>query len=1030
MIDFLIRKQKITLLFFIMVVLVGVLSFFQLPHQEIPEIAVNRASVTTALPGASAERIEQTVTKEIEAKIKEMQGLKAITSQSQPGLSIITVEVNNGVDQKETWEELRKKVKDAEAFLPAEARQPVVNDDMGRMFAQTFMITVDTASRLDELREPLTMWEKQLSKIPGISSVTIEGLPEQEIQIRLDPQKLAFMHLTWAQVQAAIKAANETAPLGSYQIDQRTYELRMTEWKDIKQLEQVVVGYGKTGSAIYLGQVADVQFTAKAPAYLAYHNNKPAVSISLMTESKANITRLQQQIDAKVDMLRSTLPAGAQAESLYTQNERIDEIFSDLWRELLIAVVAVLLVCTLGLNFTTSLMVALAIPISLATGMIFLPFFEVTLNQITIVGLIIVLGILVDDAVVVNDNIERRLVKHGEQPQRAAVMGAKEVAVSILTATLATVASFGPLLFLSGGSGAFVRPIPVVIIVSMLASMVMSLTIVPIFRRWSEERRRKKLDMRKPAGLLGKQLLHLSNWYARTVLPRLLKRPLATGVAAVLISTMAYLLIPLTPIQLFPVSDRDVFLVNVKLPNGSSLAETDRVVKQVSQDFSATDGVWMVSSFAGGSAPKIFGSTTGAGSGANVGQLIVRLDKQATSLQKLQNETLAEIRQKFPEAVIVPRDLQTGPPVGKPVVIRVYGENITTLRQLSLQIQEQVAKVNGITEVQDDLGVDSYAIAFETNQAMMEQNRVTAAELSRTLRLVSEGIKVSEFDDGKQLTDITLYVKQDGEAGVNAFQRLFVANAKGEQVPLASLVSVQPSFSVQNIPHRNLDRTVTITGEVKGRTATEVMKEIKPELAKMFLPDGYFLEYDGETSAQVEVFLDMGKLSVIVIFLIVILIAMQFYSLRIPVLVMSTVYLAISGSLIGLFVTRTPLGFMSMMGIVSLSGIVVRNGIVLVEFIEQARNRGLALQKAVIEAGEARFRPILLTSMTAIAGLLPLAISGDVLFKPLAVTIISGLFFSTVLTLVVVPAFYTAMELRRKKKQEARNRKRMEKLDM
>ncbi|WP_289141777.1 efflux RND transporter permease subunit [uncultured Brevibacillus sp.] len=1023
MIEFFIRKQKITLLFFMMIIFVGVLSFFQLPHQEIPEIAVNRASVTTAMPGASAERVEQTVTKEIEERIKEIQGLKSITSGSQPGISVITVETNNGVDPKEKWDELRKKVKDAEAFLPVDARQPVVNDDMGRMFAQTFMITADSFSQLGQLRETMTVWKNQLGKIPGVANVTVEGLPEQEIEIKLDPIKLQVEKLGWAQVQAAIKAANETSPLGNYTIDYRTYELKMTELRDLSGLEQVVVGYAKHGNPIYLKQIAEVNYTTKDADYRVYHNNRPALSISLMAEQKTNIPGLQKLIDAKVEKLSATLPVWATAESLYTQNERINEIFSDLWREMLIAVVAVLVVCTLGLNFTTSLMVALAIPISLATGMIFLPFFEVTLNQITIVGLIIVLGILVDDAVVVNDNIERRLVKLGEKPYRAAALGAKEVSISIVTATLATVASFGPLLFLSGGSGAFVRPIPVIIIVSMIASMVMSLTIIPIFRRWSEERRRVKLDERKPAGLLGKQLIQLSRWYSQRVLPRLLKKPLRTGMIAVLISTLAYFLIPLTPIELFPVADRDVLLVNVKLPYGSSLDETNKVIQQASEKFSKAEGVWNVSAFAGGSAPKIFGSNTGAGNGVNIGQMIVRFDKKKTTTHILQNETMAAIQKQFPEAVIVPRSLQTGPSVGKPVVIRVYGENITTLRELSQKIQEKVVKVEGITDMQDDLGVDRYSIAFETNQAMMERYRVTAADLSRTLRLASEGIKVSEFDDGKQLTDITLYLQKDEQAGIDAFQQFSVTSAKGELIPLTSLVTIQPSFSVQNIPHKNLDRTISITGELAGRTATEVMKEIKPLLAQIPLPDGYFLEYDGETSAQVEVFIDMGKLSIIVVFLIVILIAMQFYSLRIPVLVMSTVYLAISGSLIGLFVTRTPLGFMTMMGIVSLSGIVVRNGIVLVEFIEQARKRGLALREAVIEAGEARFRPILLTSMTAIAGLLPLAISGDELFKPLAVTIISGLFFSTMFTLVVVPSFYTVMEQRRMRQKEKRNQK-------
>jgi multidrug efflux pump subunit AcrB len=241
-------------------------------------------------------------------------------------------------------------------------------------------------------------------------------------------------------------------------------------------------------------------------------------------------------------------------------------------------------------------------------------------------------------------------------------------------------------------------------------------------------------------------------------------------------------------------------------------------------------------------------------------------------------------------------------------------------------------------------------------------------------------------------------------------------NALGQQIPLSQLAQLKPTFSIQKVLHRNLSREVTIYGDVRGRTATDVMKDVMPMVKATQLPEGYRFEIGGETSEQTDIFLDMGKLSIIVVFLILILIAMQFYSLGLPVLVMSTIYLAFAGSLIGLFITQTPLGFMTMMGVISLSGIVVRNGIVLIEFIEEARHAGAELKEAVIHAGEARLRPILLTTFTAIAGLTPLALTGDVLFKPLAVTIIFGLLFSTLLTLIVVPAFYTVLAVRKTKR--------------
>jgi multidrug efflux pump subunit AcrB len=292
---------------------------------------------------------------------------------------------------------------------------------------------------------------------------------------------------------------------------------------------------------------------------------------------------------------------------------------------------------------------------------------------------------------------------------------------------------------------------------------------------------------------------------------------------------------------------------------------------------------------------------------------------------------------------------------------------------------------------------------------MMKQKMVNYTDLSRTLRLVSEGISLGEYDDGNELIDMVLYIESLDSDPMAVFQSLSVPNAMGEQIPLLQLATVKPAFGIKGIPHRNLSRVVTITGDVQGRTATEVMDEIHVLMDEIQFPEGYRQDVGGEMNYQNDMFSDLGKLSIFVFFLIFIQIAMQFYSLSLPFLVMSTVYLAVAGSLIGLFATRTPLGFVSMMGMIALAGIVVRNGIVFIEFIERSRRAGHELKEAVALAGEARLRPIVLTSSTAVAGLTPLAFSAQPLFTPLAITIISGLVFSTLLTLLVVPSLYTVI---------------------
>ena len=1033
MIEYLVRKRKITLLFFVMVTLSGILSFLQLPKQELPEITITIATVTTIYPGASPEKVEQSVTKKIEEKINELQGLKSVTSTSSLGVSSIVVETENGVDPKKKWEELRKKVKDAEADLPDEAKMPIINDDLNRTFVQTFNLSADSFEQLYSIRELAKNWKDRLRTIPNVADVTIDGLPEKEVSIEIDTQKLQQYGISVNQVLGAIQKENDRTPLGDYQLKGRTYELRMQEMEDPEQFANILITRTKEGQPVYLQDIGTAKLTTERVKQFVYHNGRPAISISINSEFGADVPSLQEKVESTMADLTQNKPTWLQVESVYSQQERVAELFHDLTKEMLIAIFAVIFVCTLGLNMITSLVVALAIPISIAVGMIPLPYMGVSLNQITIVGLIIVLGILVDDAVVVNDNIERRLSVLKESPYTAAVKGSKEVSLSILTATLATICSFGPLFFLEGNAGQFIRAIPVIISMSMLASMVMSLTIIPIFREWHESRRKKSFtgqngisgnigdtddQYRKPAGLLGRQIQSLTNWYSGHLMPKMLQKPLLTGLVGILIGTSAYALIPLIPVQLFPIANRAEMYINVKSAPGSNVEETNRLVQDVGVWLQKQPGVELVAAYSGQSAPKMFGGDTGNGSGENVGQIILRLDREKIRTMDVVPIWNEQFKQLFPGTRITAKELETGPPVGAPVLIRIFGEDLDTLRSLSEEVKILVAKTAGTKEIDDSFGVEKNILQFSLNKPVMDQLMVNAGDVSRAIRLVSEGMTVTKFDDGEDLVDIVVRMKQREGDPAQVFQKLTVTNAVGQQIPLSQIITVKPEFALGNISHYNLSRVVSISADVDGRTATEVMNELRPRLNELQAgwADGYHFEIGGETSEQTDIFIDMGKLSVIVVFLILILIAMQFYSLSIPVLVLSTIYLAFAGSLIGLYITQTPLGFMTMMGVISLAGIVVRNGIVFVEFIEDARKEGVELHQAVIKAGEARLRPILLTSATAVSGLTPLATIGDVLFRPLAVTIIFGLLFSTLLTLIIVPSLYVVIAKRKLKK--------------
>jgi multidrug efflux pump subunit AcrB len=1022
-IEFFMRKQKITLLFFVMITVLGILSFIQLPKQEQPDITVNIAVVTTSYPGASPEKVEQMVTKKIEEKINELQGLKSITSTSSQGLSVIFVEADKGVDPKKKWVELRQKVKDSESDLPPDAKQPIIQDDLNHTFVQTFNVYADSFQQLYSERDRLKTWKDQLRTIPHVAEVTILGLPDKQVQVEIDTQKLQQFGIHPNQVFSAVQKENESVPLGEVQAGKRSYELRLDEVNDEEQLAKTLITRTKEGSPVYLSDIGTVTMTTERVKQYAYYNGKPAVAISIQAETGSDVPSLQKHVDDMMAFLQKDKPDWLHVQPIYSQNERVHELFDELWREFIIAILAVVFVCTLGLNLITSFVVALAIPISIATGMIPLPYMGISLNQISIFALIIVLGILVDDAVVVNDNIERRLQVLGESPYDAAWKGSQEVSVSILTATLATISSFGPLFFLQGNSGQFIRPIPVIITLTMLASMAMALTIIPIFRNWYESRRKIGLqsNSRKPAGLLGKQIQALTRWYADICMPRMLKRPLRTGLIGILIGTLAYVLIPFTPVQLFPAANRAEMYVNIKAPMGSNINETNDWVQKVTEWLKKKPEVQWISAYAGSDAPKMFSGDTGNGGGERGGQIVFRIDTKKVTSSEVVESWNRELKEQFPGIQVVVKELQAGPPVGFPVEIRIYGEDLKKLGEISQQVKDAVASIPGTKDLADSFGVDKNTLYFPVNKEMMDKLMVSPNDVSRMIRLASDGLTISQFDDGKDLVDIVMKMKKENEDFTNQFERLTVPNAVGVQIPLTQIASVEPGFTLGQISHRNLSRVVTVYADIaKGLTATQVMNQLNPKLNQISLPEGYRFEIGGETSEQTDIFIDMGKLSILVLFLILILIAMQFYSLSIPILVLSTIYLAFAGSLIGMFVTRTPLGFMTMMGAISLAGIVVRNGIVLIEFIEDARREGAELKEAVIRAGVARIRPILLTTATAVSGLTPLAVAGDVLFRPMAVTIIFGLVFSTMLTLIIVPSWYTVLAIRKMKKEEAK----------
>ncbi|WP_290770155.1 MULTISPECIES: efflux RND transporter permease subunit [Exiguobacterium] len=1010
-----IERGKLVIVFLLVAIVVGVLTFFQLPKREIPETGINIVLVQTPYPGATAETVERSVTGVLEEELRSLEGVENVTSISASEFSNITVEYADGTDQAEFQANVRQALSDATPKLPENALAPTVNDSLGQLPVASYLLTADDRASFENVRSDIEQLESKLLRTDGVVGVTIKGLPEQEYVVSLDSEELSSRQLAFPNVLTAINEEYKTTPLGRQSTEEGIYQLAIDNLTNVDDMEQVIVG-SFNGEPVLLADVGTVEETAKSETDLVSLDGKPAVSITVPIESGLDIPTMQDRVNEVVEDGLGDLD-GFELVPYYEQAKAVDAIFSSLTREFIVAIIAVIAVTTIGLTFSGSIIVSLAIPLSFLIALIPLQFTGVDLNQISIIGAIIALGILVDDAIVVNDNILRRY-RNGDSAMLGAVRGTKEVWGSIVTSTLAVVFAFLPLTLLSGANGNFIRALPTVLALSVLASMVISLTLVPIAQYWLN-RKEVKVSKREP-GWLGGPLNRLSNFYADRLLPSVAKRPWTFGIVGFVITTALYGLILLTPFEFFPAANRPEVVTSVTFPVQTDLDETEARLEEIEARFKEEEGVVETSVFAGGGLPGLF--TGGLDqSGENTGQVVVRVDNESIDAIELIDKYTNVLREDYPDAEIFLDTQQQGPPASAPVEFTMRSETIDQLVAARDQVKADLEEIDGAI-VLDNIKEPFQTLTYELNREEMAQAGVTAKTISDQIRLVTDGVPIGTFDDGVEQRDVKIVIDAEANREALALDEILVpvqTEAGPPVAPLSTFVTETTTEQIQQIPRENGERSVTLQIYASEGTDEEAFKQDVEQVlddAKSGLEDeGITFDQSGASDTQNEFFLELATLFVVVLFLIYLIIAFQFNSLSLPLLVLFTIYLAIAGAVVGLFVTQTPFSFMASMGMVSLAGIVVRNAVVLFEFIEQRIREGLPVTTAVYEAGRARIRPILLTALTAVVALLPVALGEDPLFKPLAIGIVSGILFSTVLTLVLVPAYYLILAKRRHK---------------
>ncbi|MFC4402813.1 efflux RND transporter permease subunit [Gracilibacillus xinjiangensis] len=1006
------KYKKIIWIFLVLLITIGIFTYIQIPKRDIPEISQNIASVSTVYPGANPEVVEQMVTNPLEEELLEIAGIDQVTSASTNGFSTVTITLDNSRDADTVYSTIRQRVQNVQKKFPDEVMIPEVTTDLVNSSVATYHLLSDDRSALLSLREEIKEWEESLTETNGVDSVEIKGLPEQKVVISLDGERLEEERIQPDQVIEAISAEFSPAALGTDSTNDQNYLLNLSEPDDMEKLRSLFLPSSEDNHSIYLSEISTISAESEPLTDIITYGNEPAVSITVYAEDGVNVTSLQNQINQKVALLSENLPDNVFVDQFYSQSNIIKEVYNSLLVSLAISFIAVIVIMVLGLPISSAIVVGLAIPISIIIGLIPLPYSGVDLNQISIIGIIVAIGILVDDAIVVNDNITRRY-QLGDNPLDGAKRGVKEVGISIITSTLLIVFSFFPLTFLSGSNGEFIRALPIALMSTIIASTIIALTVIPTiqYTRQLKLQRTKK----RRVGLLTGLFRWLESFYSDVVIPVMIKKPWLSVISGTIVCILLLSLAVKVPFEFFPAADREEVTLSLTLDEGTKIEDTDEQLYAIeSYILDHEEYVTEAARYTGSGVPNIFNSSL-TRSGEHTGQIVFRVNRDKYSASQFIEDYESELREKFSNGEIFLETIISGPPPSPSLEVKIQGPELEVLLDSSTKLLEKLNALESVELATANTGSGQPVQTYEIDRDFLAENGISVNQVKKTLQLANTGFPINEMDLGGDRVPLELKIDEGTENGIGLDQLSTVA-VSDEGMPeiyrFDQFITVNTEEQIAAITHLNGKRTVTIS-VYENDSSADFANDTESILAeiKNGLPSDYQLIKDGESSAESDFFAEVAKLFIIVLFLIYVTLAIQFNSLLTPLLITGTVFLAVTGAVIGLFISGQPLSFLAVLGIVSLSGIVVRNSILIIEFIEQNKKKdAISINDAIYAAGRARLRPIILTTLTSIAALAPIIFTGDVLFKPLAVSIVAGLIFSTTLTLLLLPAFYLTME--------------------
>jgi multidrug efflux pump subunit AcrB len=1000
--EFSVKNYQFTLIIFALVLAMGLNSLINMPRGEDPETDQPSFSVVVVYPGTSPVDMEKLVVDPMEKRINELDNIKRLTTSISDGLAVFRVDYKHEADRDEKYQEVIREVDALRKELPQDIYainiQRVSSTDVNIL--QLALISETASYR--ELEEKVESLEDKLEKVKSLKKIETFGFPEQEVRVSLNVEKMALNKIPANAVLGALQSENANIPGGRIQMNTRNFNIKTSgEYKNIEEIKNTIV-YSANGKILYLKDVADVTSGYEAESHITRLNGHRAVLLTASQKAGQNIFKVDDQVEPILQQFEKELTSNIKMVKNFDQARSVSTRLSRFAKDFIIAILLVS-ITLLPLGTRAAIVVMISIPLSIFTGLFLLDSFGFTINQLSIVGLIVALGILVDDSIVVIENIERYL-RAGKSKREASIEATKQIGLAVLGCTATLILAFLPLVFLPEAAGDFIRSLPMAVIFTVLASLFVSLTIVPFLASRilkSHESPEGNIFLRALKKGIHASYTRILHWCLRHPWPTL-------GFTAALF-VISLGLFKVVGFSLFPKSEKPQFLINIETPSSTNIYETDRVARYVEDELKKEEEIKYFTTNVGKGNPRIYYNVVGRSESSNIAQFFVQTnDISPENKTKL----IDKLRDKFflyPNAKIEVKDFEQGPPLEAPIAMRIFGENLDTLRSLSMKVEGIIKKTEGTIYVNNPLANQQTDLKIKINKEKAGLLGISIADIDRTIRLGIAGLTIGKFTPGEGQDDINISVTlpKNNYASFDVFDKLQINSITGQAIPLKQVATVEFETSPNLIRHYDKARFATVTSFVKsGYLYEEVTNEVIKKLDAFPFPDGYSYEAAGEVENKKESFGGLSTIILITVFGFIAVLVLEFGNFKSTLIVLSVIPLGVIGAVIMLFLTGNPLSFVAVIGLIALAGIEVKNSILLVDFTHQLRERGVPLNEAIEHAGEIRFVPIVLTSLTAIGGLIPLAIEGNPLYSPLALVIIGGLISSTLLSRLVTPVMY------------------------